>query len=113
MIIEEQDIHLNFSKWLKKRVKANRFHFIKSLNLENWPTKKFLEYKGNLYIPLRLEWPEGRDHGMLYVHLVGSVRKLQKGPSTDIVPLTNNQIRIQISKEYKKRKTRLQSIARI
>jgi len=96
--------YTHFSKWLAKRVKANRFHFMKNIDIENWPAGKYLEYKGYLYVPLQIDWPEGRDYGILYVKLVGTVRKLQSGPSTDIVPLNAQQIKIQVSHEIKKKK---------
>jgi hypothetical protein len=103
--------YTNFSAWLKKRVKANRAHFIKNLNLEKWPADKFLEYKNFLYKPLQLSWPEGRDYGVLQVQIVGHVRKLQSGPSTDIVPLSSQQIKIQVSHEIKrKKKTEIKSL---
>ena len=96
--------YTHFNKWLSKRIKANRFHFMKNMDIENWPAGKYLEYKGYLYIPLQIDWPEGRDYGILYVKLVGTVRKLQSGPSTDIVPLNAQQIKVQVSHEIKKKK---------
>lgn len=101
----------DFSAWLKKRVKANRAHFIKNLSLDKWPADKFLEYKHQLFRPISLTWPEGRDYGLLHVQLVGHVRKLQSGPSTDIMPLNSQQIKIQVSHEMKrKKKSELKSL---
>lgn len=94
----------DFSAWLKKRVKANRFHFLKNLDIDNWPAGKYLEYKGYLYIPLQVDWPDGRDYGTVYVKLVGAVRKLQSGPSTNIMPINSQQIRVQVSHELRKNK---------
>lgn len=96
--------YTDFNAWLKKRIKANRSHFLKNLDIEHWPASKYIEYKGYLYIPLHVDWPDNRDHGILYVKLVGSVRKLQSGPSTNIIPINPQQIKIQISHEIKKRK---------
>lgn len=98
------DPYINFSAWLNKRIKANRFHFLKNMNIENWPNNKFIEYKSVLYQPLRIDWPEGRDYGVIFVKPVGTVRKLQSGPSTDVVPIDANRIKIQISHEIKKSK---------
>lgn len=95
---------INFSKWLKKRISANRFHFIKSLDLDHWPAGKFLEYKGFIYIPLKIDWPISRDYGILYLKPVGRIRKLQSGPSTTLIPLNSYQIRVQVSREIKKRR---------
>lgn len=94
----------SFDKWLKKRINANRSHFIKNLDLPNWPAGKYIEYKGNLFAPIRLDWPEGRDYGVLFLRPVGTVRKLQSGPSTKILPISPGQIRIQISHELSKKK---------
>lgn len=94
----------DFAGWLKKRVKANRSHFLKNLDLENWPSGKFIEYNKKLYYPLQIDWPSSRDYGVLYVKYVGDVRKLQSGPSTKIVPLNSQQIRIQVSHEVKPKK---------
>jgi len=99
--------YINFSAWLTKRIKANRFHFLKNLDIEHWPAGKYLEYKGYLYLPLHVDWPEGRDYGTLYVKLVGAVRKLQSGPSTNIMPINAQQIRVQVSHEIKKKKRKL------
>ncbi len=95
---------LDFRRWLQKRIKANRFHFMKNMDVDNWPARKYLEYKGYLYIPSQIDWPEGRDYGILHVRLIGTVRKLQSGPSTNIVPLNAQQIKIQISHEIRKKK---------
>lgn len=94
----------NFSAWLQKRIKANRFNFLKNIDIKNWPAHKYLEYKGKLYWPLHIDWPEGQDYGILYVKLVGFVRKLQKGPSTDIIPVNDQQIKIQVSHEIRRKK---------
>ncbi len=95
--------YVDFNSFLKKRIKANRSHFLKNIDIKNWPSNKFVEYKGFLYIPLHVDWPENRDYGVLYVKLVGSVRKLQSGPSTTVVPINPQQIKIQISHEMKKK----------
>ena len=95
---------VTFDKWLKKRISANRSHFLKNMDIEHWPTNRFIEYKGNLYKPQHIDWPTGRDYGILYVAPIGTTRKLQSGPSTTIIPVNPNQIRIQISKEVKKKK---------
>jgi hypothetical protein len=101
--------YTNFSKWLKKRIRANRFHFMSNLDLDHWPAGKFLEYKGFIYIPLKIDWPENRDYGILYLKPVGRTRKLQSGPSTTLIPLNPYQIRVQVSREIKKRKTSIKN----
>ena len=98
------DKFTNFQKWLEKRIKSNRAHFVKNMDLDNWPAGKFLEYKGFLYIPLKIDWPEGRDSGLLFVKPVGSVRKLQSGPSTEIITINDKLIKIQVSHDIKKKK---------
>jgi len=108
------DKFTDFQSWLRKRVKANRHHFIKNMgDIRNWPAGKFLDYKGFLYVPVHIDWPEGRDYGTLYVRPVGQVRKLQSGPSTDIVPVSDKEIRIQVSHDIKKRKDKKPKLGKL
>ena len=72
---------------------------MKNVDVNNWPVNRFLMYKGWLYFPLALTWPIGQPFGTLHVKLIGSVQKLQKGPSTDIIPLDSQNIKIQVSNE--------------
>ncbi len=95
---------INFQGWINKRIKASRLHFMTNLDLDHWPTDKFLDHKGELYYPTHLDWPEGRDFGVLYVKPVGSVRRLQAGVSTDITVVNDNEIRIQVSRERERKK---------
>jgi hypothetical protein len=105
-IIKEVTVspYTNFAKWFKKRVKANRAHFLQNLDLDSWASNKFIQYKNVLYFPLRIDWPDNRDYGILYVKYIGDVRKLQSGPSTTIIPLDSKQIKIQVSHEVKRKK---------
>ncbi len=99
--------YTDFHGWLKKRIRANRSHFLKNMDLDNWPSAKYLEYKGSLYVPTGVDWPEDRDYGILYDKLVGTVRKLQSGPSTEIVPLDTQRIKLKVSHDIKKPKHKI------
>lgn len=96
--------YTNFTAWLKKRIKANRFHILSTVDVAHWPAGRYLQYKGNLYVPLSIDWPEDRDYGILNVKLAGTARKLQSGSSTDIVVLNNQQIKLQVSHELDRKK---------
>lgn len=104
-LLDEKAINkwTDYHAWIKKRIKANRFHFMSNLDLKNWPAGKYLDYKGKLYFPTHLDWPEGRDYGILYVKLIGYVRKLQAGASTNIT-IDDQKIRIQVSREIAREK---------
>lgn len=88
----------NFTNWLEKRIRNNRRNFIANFDPAHWHPNKYIDYKNKLYVPIHLDWPQGRDYGTLTVKPVGLSRKLQSGTSTKITQLDPNHIKIQISR---------------